>query len=679
MAEAEEVITDVARVATAQMQDWWRRRRGVPPTSAPRLADVIPRLSLLLDAVFARRLPVRVAQPPPPPTWLGRWQERRRGPRPRQALPATDGQTLWLPADSGRDEPDAALRRFRLLALLHGQRVLRGSAGQLPTLSTSLERDLFLLQEAQAAENDLLRALPGLAGEAADLRREALARRPPLAAFPAWRRPLESELRALLAAPADPDAAPAPGLSGSAEASAAMARERASAWRAQGGNRHEPEADEFLFKDLWTGELLPPPDPSRATATAGDTAGDDRATTPPRRAWLARRPRERKPADDEDDARPGAWMVQTASPHEKAEDPVGLQRPTDRDETTAAEDFAESLAELPEARLVSTPGRPREVLLSEDPPAARSQRLDAAAQGAGRGIRYPEWDCRRGDYGAAGATVHLLAAPEGPPAWVDATLRRHQARLAPLRRQFAMLQALRVRRRRLREGDDIDLEAWMEAQADYRAGRPLAQDCYQSWRAQRRDLAVLLLVDVSGSTDGWVSTTQRVIDVEKEALLLVSLALEQLREPAAILAFSGAGPQGVGLRQLKDFREPWSAAVGRRIAALEPEEYTRAGAALRHASAALMAQPAHHRLLLLLSDGKPNDVDIYEGRYGVEDMRQAVTEALAQGISPFCLTVDRQAPGYLPAVFGAHRYALLQEPSRLPLVLLDWLRRLLAA
>ena len=92
-----------------------------------------------------------------------------------------------------------------------------------------------------------------------------------------------------------------------------------------------------------------------------------------------------------------------------------------------------------------------------------------------------------------------------------------------------------------------------------------------------------------------------------------------------------------------------------------------------------MREPASHRLLLLLSDGKPNDVDAYEGRYGVEDMRQAVTEARLQGIFPFCLTIDRQAANYLPAVFGAHQYALLPRPELLPTVLLDWMKRLVTA
>jgi nitric oxide reductase NorD protein len=191
-------------------------------------------------------------------------------------------------------------------------------------------------------------------------------------------------------------------------------------------------------------------------------------------------------------------------------------------------------------------------------------------------------------------------------------------------------------------------------------------------------MAIMLLVDVSGSTDGWIAADKRVIDVEREALLLVCIALDGMAEPYSVLAFSGEGPHGVVVRSVKRFDERYDNAVALRIAGLEPEHYTRAGAAIRHASTLLMSEPAEHRLLLLLSDGKPNDVDDYEGRYGVEDMRQAVTEARLQGISPFCLTVDRQPASYLGAVFGPHQYAMLPRPELLPLVLLDWLRRLVA-
>jgi nitric oxide reductase NorD protein len=116
--------------------------------------------------------------------------------------------------------------------------------------------------------------------------------------------------------------------------------------------------------------------------------------------------------------------------------------------------------------------------------------------------------------------------------------------------------------------------------------------------------------------------------------------------------------------------------VHRRIAGLEPDGYTRAGAAIRHATADLARQAARHRLLLLLSDGRPNDVDQYEGRYGVEDTRTAVAEARLQGVHVFCLTVDREAPRYATRVFGRD-FAVLSRAERLPTVLTALLRDLI--
>jgi nitric oxide reductase NorD protein len=236
-----------------------------------------------------------------------------------------------------------------------------------------------------------------------------------------------------------------------------------------------------------------------------------------------------------------------------------------------------------------------------------------------------------------------------------------------------------VRLRKQLDGDGLDLDAYIESLADLRAGLPMPQTLYETHRPAKRDMAIMLLIDVSGSTDGWLSAHRRVIDVEREALLLVCIALEGMAQPYSVQAFSGEGPHAVTVRDVKGFGERYDNAIARRIAALEPEHYTRAGAAIRHATALLMREFAAHRLLMLLSDGKPNDIDEYEGRYGVEDMRQAVTEARLQGIFPFCLTIDRQAATYLPAVFGAHQYALLPRPELLPMIQLDWMKRLVAS
>ena len=190
-------------------------------------------------------------------------------------------------------------------------------------------------------------------------------------------------------------------------------------------------------------------------------------------------------------------------------------------------------------------------------------------------------------------------------------------------------------------------------------------------------MTVALLVDVSASTDSWVSGQQRIVDVEKDALLVVCEALAALGDLHAIFAFSGEGAERVAIVPVKSFADRGGDLVWRRIAALDSDGYTRAGAAIRHATAALSGQPTERRLLLILSDGKPNDVDVYEGTYGIEDTRQAVAEARVQGVNVFCLTVDREAPRYAPRIFGRAGFSVLRRPDQLPEALIEVLRRLI--
>jgi nitric oxide reductase NorD protein len=673
MAEAEELITDAARHATIFARALWRRHRQPGNNPALALADITQRLHLLIVAAFGSAPPIRTAQAPAPLTLLQRVANRHNGPFCEQALPATDGRAIWLPRELPVADPALALDRYRVLALQQGMRLTRGGMLLAGVPAASLMADLFLLLEAAAADLALVRLLPGMKAPLDGLRRAALAQRPPLQAFPPSRRPLEALVRDILGTNCD-RSPPGLLLAQSAAGTLAQARELAckpsmDVQRARKGG--------FLFKDLWTGDFRAGGAERAALQGAAQADNDRNNAKRPRSARLVRRPKVRAPVADEDDERQGAWMVQTAQPQEHAEDPIGMQRHTDRDEKTAAEEFADSLSELPEARLVSTPGRPKEVLLSDDAPdTGRGKNFQAATSGGGR-LAYPEWDCRIGAYREPGATVHLLPAQPGPQQWVTATLHQHQAMLQIIRRRFEMLHAHRLRLRKQFDGEEIDLDATIDGYADFRAGQPMPQALYQTARPARRDMALSLLIDVSGSTDGWISAHRRIIDVEREALLLVSIALDGMAQPYSILAFSGEGADNVILRTIKEFDEAYGNEVARRIAGVEPEHYTRAGAAIRHATASLMRQSAHHRLLLLLSDGKPNDIDQYDGRYGLEDMRQAVIEAQLQGISLFCLTIDRHAAAYLPQVFGARHYALLPKPQLLPTVLLDWMKRLL--
>ena len=156
---------------------------------------------------------------------------------------------------------------------------------------------------------------------------------------------------------------------------------------------------------------------------------------------------------------------------------MGMQRPTDRDDATAAEDLAESVADLPEARLVTRPGSPKEVLLSSESPPGRGKR---EATTLPSGIAYPEWDYRIGGYRTPGAIVRTPEAVAGDPAWAAATLERHAGVLTTIRRRFEMLRARRVRLRRQMDGEEIDLEACVESAADFRAGLPRQERLYQA-------------------------------------------------------------------------------------------------------------------------------------------------------------------------------------------------------
>ena len=149
------------------------------------------------------------------------------------------------------------------------------------------------------------------------------------------------------------------------------------------------------------------------------------------------------------------------------------------------------------------------------------------------------------------------------------------------------------------DGAELDMDALVTAYADRRGGCTADDRFYIDSRPVRRDAAIMLLVDTSASTDGWVAGNRRIIDVEKEALLIVGEALSALGDPHAVMAYASAGPFRVGVRVLKRFEDSGGAEMRDRIAGLEPDGFTRTGAALRHATACLMRRDARHRLLLL--------------------------------------------------------------------------------
>ncbi|MEO7073395.1 MAG: hypothetical protein ABI300_10700, partial [Rhodanobacter sp.] len=433
MAEAEDVIVDAARHATIYARALWQRYRQPTQQAAPvSLADVAPRLDLLVSALTGSGLRLRVAQAPAAPSFLSLAMRRRHGPVHRCALPATDGEAIWLPANLGQLDASSAWLRYRALALQQAMRAMRGSAAHAPDARDALLRDVYLLCEADAADRALARALPGTAHALAALRHVALAARPSPATLPAVLRPLEALLQRTLGADLT-TTAHATRERGAPADSLLRARKLAAALRDAAPSQHF--GPHPLLKDLWTGELIAAV-PHRVAAAAGAGMADPSAHDAPRSARLVRRPDVREADDDEDDERPGAWMVQTAQPHEQAEDPHGLQRPTDRDNDTAAEEYADALSELPEARLLTRPGRPKEILLSDDPPTPAAHAPMPASTPDDDALAYPEWDYRIDAYHPRGVTVHCLPAAEGLQSWVDTTLQAHRGMLQDIRRRF---------------------------------------------------------------------------------------------------------------------------------------------------------------------------------------------------------------------------------------------------
>ncbi len=663
MAEPEDVVAEGALLATRAVRELWMRRPGDRPAALPTLSDVHRRVELFVAACFPDAPGISVADPPAQLNVLARFARRRTAHLfHANALASTDGSRIRLPARIEGLEADAIVERYRLLALEQAARATRGTVTRLPASTTPLLRDLYLLAEAAAVDAELVGLLARLGPALSEARREASRECLPIPRPSPQERAMEVLLRALLTA--DPATPPPPFTVGETpDASLSWAMEQHEQLRRlEGPHRGLPPIS------LWgvVTDLEP-------TATLGEDAAHASPRTT-RSHRLARRPRIREAAADEDDAEPGTWIVRADDVQEKAEDPAGLQRPADRDEHADPGELADALSELPEARLVRSPDAVHEVLVSDD---AIRRVAQVSARRSASGIVYPEWDCSTRRYRALGAIVRERDGEDGEEGWVDTMLRRHATTLRGVRRDFERVRPRRTALKHQRDGSEVDIDAVVEAYADRLGGGVSDDRVHVDTRPLRRDVAIALLVDASASTDGWVAGDRRIIDVEKEALLIVAEALAALGDPHAILAFAGEGPESVEITRIKSLGGRESAeAVRRRIAGLEPGGYTRAGAAIRHATAGLLQHAARHRLLLLLSDGRPNDVDQYEGQYGVEDTRAAVAEARLQGLHCYCLTVDREAPRYATRIFGRD-FAVISRVERLPAALTGALRDLL--
>ena len=337
---------------------------------------------------------------------------------------------------------------------------------------------------------------------------------------------------------------------------------------------------------------------------------------------------------------------------------IKVNRPQDEeDDTDNAARAAEDIDQLTVARDSKT--------------SAARLRFDLDLPGAGEddtplgaGIHLPEWDWKKQVLQPDYCRLQEMVAHQAAPCALPAPLRRTARRL---RNHFQALAPTRSWLKAQPDGEELDLDAWVQHESDRHLGHPAAErGLYRAQVNQQRDLACLLLADLSLSTDAYASDHARVIDVIRDSLFLFSEALSATGDRFAMYGFSSLKRSHVRFHRLKSFDERYDAEARGRIAAIKPGYYTRMGAAIRHATTLLAKQPNSQRLLLLLTDGKPNDLDQYEGRYGIEDTRVALHEARQLGLRPFCVTIDNEASEYLPHLFGTSGYTVIRKPEELP-------------
>ena len=331
---------------------------------------------------------------------------------------------------------------------------------------------------------------------------------------------------------------------------------------------------------------------------------------------------------------------------------LNINRLVDDDDQDNAAKAAEDQDHLTFSENIKRAATRLRLSLDLSPQDAEHERL------AGR-FTYPEWNRRTGDY--MPAHTRVLEAPAKPRAEYAPDPRL----VARVKRQFAPLHPRRVILPRQIDGEDLDLDAVVTSRTDIACGQEGSDRVWQAGRAVARDLSVAILMDCSRSTEAAIGDTS-VIEVAREAVSALASGIDTAGDRLGIWGFSSLRRDRVFLHHAKTFAEPMSGEITARIGGLTPGHYTRLGAAIRHVSAQLADEGATRRLLLVLTDGKPNDLDHYEGQHGIEDSRMAVREARAQGQAVHGVIVDQDGQDWFARIFGRAGFTLLPHPERLP-------------
>lgn len=296
---------------------------------------------------------------------------------------------------------------------------------------------------------------------------------------------------------------------------------------------------------------------------------------------------------------------------------------------------------------------------------------EALIHGSIRSTRYPEFDLEIGGYRTGWCTLHESVLESGDPLHYTEILKTQDLVFRRMRKRFLYMQPEeRSRTRRWLDGNDINLSDAIDLSTDIMRGAGGDEKIYERVRQNRRDIVAAILVDASSSTEEMIGG-KRVIDIEKEALSILSSALNTVGDVFGVYSFFSMGRSNVFCSVIKELSEGWGAVQQSRIGSMKTHAGNRDGCAIRHITRKLLEWPSRTKLLLLLSDGIPADAGYGSrrgretGEYAIADTRRAIDEARQSGITPYCITVDRFARNYIPRLYG-HHYAIIDDVSRLP-------------
>ena len=285
-------------------------------------------------------------------------------------------------------------------------------------------------------------------------------------------------------------------------------------------------------------------------------------------------------------------------------------------------------------------------------------------------ICYDEWHSRRRQYRKGYCRLYPDHLSEENPLYYQQTLKTLRKELLLTKKYFHSMFHRHQKKRCQFWGEDFDLDALVCRQADLFARQKSSDKVYLSKKKKIPEVSILILIDRSLSTDAY-SADHRVIDTAKQSVILFSELLNEVRLPFQIDAFSSQTRNQCEYIHIKTFSQSWKNAHNR-IGALEPYGYTRIGPALRHAAALLNRERHQKKWILLLSDGKPNDYDRYEGEYGIQDTRQSIKEARQKNINVYALAIENRARQYFSSMLAKNRFRICTHPQNLPKAMLDF-------